>query len=231
MTGATFCYWTVACGADGSDASALVSSARSAGVFTDIHVWTDHEIPLATCHKPGMFKRWGGLYRLTYLRDAVATLPYEYSVWLNPKSNFCSHPGDILKTLEGAPVHVPLTIDLAAPQNEALIWARTPAQMLAQRLRRAGVKNHCIYAAEAGFFIVHRFAIPQFVNLAYEFWEQCDKEGLKLSVEPLLAFAGQMLTADPSRHQLHLHADLWSPRSRMNHDSPAPAIQETSAEP
>ena len=47
-------------------------------------------------------------------------------------------------------------------------------------------------------------------DLAWSFWEFCKRAGYVFSVEPLLAYATQMLCGNPYLHTLRRDADLWA---------------------
>lgn len=76
----SYCYWSVVDGEYAVMANSLVKSARQVGAFKDFHIWTDRPINGATCHKAGQFQKWGCQFKLTYLRDAVKQLNYDYFV-------------------------------------------------------------------------------------------------------------------------------------------------------
>lgn len=198
-----FCYWSVALGERAqASAAEMVRTARALGVFKEFHIWSATPIPDATTHPLGDCDVRGGLYRLTYLRDAVAPLKFAHFVWLDPATRFMRHPGSVLGMLAGAPIHVPLTFDLAAPENVARDWNGCPCPELARLMRESGLLNRAIYAADARLFIVHRDATETLFSLAFDFWERVQRAGWSLSIEPLLAYAMQMLCADPERHRV-----------------------------
>jgi len=223
-TNENYCLWTVAPGKLAGAAQAMVGSARDVGMFKDIHVWTDGGVDSATAHPLGRFDPSGGLFRLTYLRDFVNALDrYEYYVWLDPRTRFLGHPGSLLRALNGAPVHVSLTFDLAVPSAQGENWNGLPCQELARLMQSAGLTNSAVYAGSSGFYIVHRHAAKTFVDLAYEFWKLSDRKGLRLPCEPLLAFAMQMLCGDPRKHLASGLADLWQLHPAEGLESGAPA--------
>jgi len=73
-----YCYWSVVDGDYALMAQAVVRSARRLGVFKDFHIWTDKPIEEAICHDAGKFEKWGCLFKLVFLRDAVQKLNYDY---------------------------------------------------------------------------------------------------------------------------------------------------------
>ena len=68
------------------------------------------------------------------------------------------------------------------------------------------------FAAHTGFFVVHREAVETVCHLAFDFWQRCERDGLRLPCEPLLACAAQMLCGDPRLHHVAHAPDLWLPQ-------------------
>jgi hypothetical protein len=207
-----YCFWTVATEAEQRDAFAMVESARSVGVWKDFHVWTPGAHPEAVCHPLGNYEPWGGLYRLTYLRDAVQKLDYEYYVWLNPCSSFTREPLGLLRTLRSAPLHVPLTFDLTSPAFQNQMWAGAPCSEISALMQRLGVRGQPRWAGRSEFFICHAKAVSQVFSLAYTFWHECDRAGWRISADAVLAYIGQLFAADSRRHHFSTSADLWLAR-------------------
>src|SRR5690349_12347340 len=112
-----FCYWTVADGEYAEMAKVAVRSARSVGIDTDFHIWSDREIPNAVTYPAGNFEKWGWYFKLTFLRDAVQNLDYEYFIWIDTDTYFVRHPGDILRVMNGSPLHIFLECDVQSPKN------------------------------------------------------------------------------------------------------------------
>ena len=208
-----YCFWTVAPDESAPAAAAMIASARRVGVFKDFHVWTDAAVPDAVCHAPGRFDPRDGLYRFTYLRDAVPALKYDHYVWLDPRTEFTRDSGSVVRVLRRAPEHVPLTFDLADPARAGEMWCGAPCGEMARRMREAGVNQRFVFAAHAGLFVVHREAVETVCNLAFDFWQRCERDGLRLPCEPLLAYAAQMICGDPRLHHVSHAADLWLPRT------------------
>jgi hypothetical protein len=113
----TYCYWSVADGDYARMFGATVKSARQVGVFKDFHVWADRPVPGAICHESGPFEKWGCLFKLLFLRDAVGKLNYDYFVWLDTDTWFVRNPGDVLRVLKGAPLHIALESDVCLATN------------------------------------------------------------------------------------------------------------------
>ena len=82
-------------------------------------------------------------------------------------------------------------------------------------MRAAGVNQRFAFAAHPDFFVIHRDAVETVCNLAFDFWQRCERDGLRLPCEPLLAYAAQMLCGDPRLHDLSHSANLWLPRTAL----------------
>ncbi len=113
----SYCYWSVADGEFALMAETMVASARKAGVTTEFHIWSDQEIAGAIVHPVRGFKKDHYLFKLEFLRDHVAELPHDYFVWLDADNYFVRDPGNILRVLDGAPMHASLESDLCGPDN------------------------------------------------------------------------------------------------------------------
>jgi hypothetical protein len=206
----SYCFWTVVDGDYAEMAKTVVRSARAVGVFKDFHIWADREIPDAFTHKAGDFQKWGCLFKLTYLRDVVAKLDYEYFVWLDTDSYFVRNPGDILRVLRGSPIHITMECDLTSPFNKRADWWGCPNQKFAQLMKERGVKSNSIFNVNGGFFIVHRDAVATVFDLCFDFFHHCRENGYTFVDEPLLAYAMHMLCGNPYEHTLRETCDLWA---------------------
>lgn len=204
----SWCYWSVADAAEVPQIEATIRSARAAGVQEPFHVWS----PVATAgaiHHPCLeLERSGGIYKLVFLQRAVAELDFDAYVWLDPSHWFVRPPGDVTRLLRGSPLHAPLEAALdQGPPRVATGGLRE--EELADRMRLHGVRSKTIFAASGGFFVVRRPAVQRVYELAREFWKVCFAEGIRLSYEPTLAYAMQMLCGNPYAHQLERDLDLW----------------------
>lgn len=206
----TYCYWSVADGDYAKMLSVTVHSARSVGVFKDFHVWTPSHVSGATCHPCGTFDKWGCLFKLTFLRDAVSKLNYDYFIWLDTDTWFVRNPGDPLRTLNGSPIHITLESDLANPRNQRKEWWDCPNETFVGLMREKGVKNRSIFNVNGGMFIVHHDAVETVFDLAYDFWTFCKANDFTFNDEPLLAYAMQMLCGNPYAHTLRGTSDFWA---------------------
>jgi len=191
-------------------AETMIASARKAGVTTEFHIWSDREVAGAIVHPVRGFKKEHYLFKLEFLRDRVATLPHDYFVWLDADSYFVRDPGNILRVLEGAPMHASLESNLYGGNNIRTDWQTCPLPILTHLMREAGVRGKSIFNVNAGFWIVRRNAIETFCKLAFRFWEIGRERGYLFTEEAPLAYATQMLCRNPGAHQLRRWTDVWA---------------------
>lgn len=204
-----FCYWSIATGDYADLLTALVASARRAGVREDFHVWTDREVPGAQCHPAGQFDNWGWLFKLVFLRDEVARLDYDYFIFLDADSWFVRAPEDPGRWIEDTPLHIPFGADLTLAPPRALWW-EYPVETHIALMRAAGVRHASLYNVNAGLFIVRRDAIETVCALANQYWSFCQRHGVLCVDEPLLAYVSQRLTRFPERHTLAVSHAFWA---------------------
>ena len=149
----SYCYWSVADGEYARMFAATIQSARRAGVFKDFHVWADRPIPEAISHEAGPFEKWQYLFKLTFLRDAVRKLNYDYFVWLDTDTWFVRNPGNVLRVLKGSPIHIALESDVCRKENKRSDWWRCPNETFAALMRTKGVRSRAIFNVNGGLFI------------------------------------------------------------------------------
>jgi hypothetical protein len=210
MSRPTFCYWCVADGAYAEMFDAAVRTARAVGVREDIHVWSDRAIAGAVTHAAGGFDKRHYLFKLEFLRDRASQLDYDYLIFLDADTAFVRHPGDPLRALHGAPLHVVLESDCTRWTNRRPDWWGCPLPVFVDLMRRRGVNSRAVFNTNAGFWIVHHDVIGTLVELALEFWHYCKERGYEFTEEVPLAYVGQMLVGNPYVHTLEHHADLWA---------------------
>jgi len=205
-----FCFWSIATGAYAAMAQSLVDSARRVGVFKDFHFWTDRAIEGANCHRLESAKGKQRLLRLQLLDEKVRNLKYDYFVWLDADTYFVRHPGNILRVLRGAPVHASLESNTALPKPLLPDWGPCSLPNFTTLMQFCGVRSQAIFTVNGGFWIIHRDVIDTFCGLTWSFWDFSRKVGYRFHVEPLLAYATQMLCGNPYVHTLRHTADLWA---------------------
>lgn len=193
-------------------AETVVHSARLAGIRTDFHVWADRPVRGAISHAAGDFAqwKWGCLFKLHFMRDKVKQLNYDHFVWFDADTYFVRDPGNMLEVMNGSPLHIALECDVCRPQNKRGDWWDCPNKTFATLMRARGIHSRKIFNVNGGLFIVHRDAIDQVFQLAFDFFDFCQSRGFTFVDEPLLAYAMQTLCGDASLHTLRATADLWA---------------------
>lgn len=204
-----YCYWSVVDGDYSWMMAAVIKSARQVGVFRDFHVWSDRPVAGSIHHPCGQFDKWGCLFKLFFLRDAVQKLDYEYFIWLDTDSWFTRNPGDPLRMMQGSPLHIALEGDLTTPENRRRDWWDCPNDRFVGLMRQRGVRSRHVFNVNGGLFIVHRDAIDTVYRLAFDFWQFSKTQGFTFNDEPLMAYAMHMLCGDPYRHTLRTSMDFW----------------------
>jgi len=129
---------------------------------------------------------------------------------LDADTYFVRQPGNVLRVLNGSPVHASLESDANSTDNIRSEWEGCTLSNHVKLMRFNGVRSQAILTVNGGFWIVHHDAIDTFQTLAWNFWHFCKKAGYTFSVEPLLAYATQMLCGNPYEHTLKKTADLWA---------------------
>ena len=205
-----FCFWSIATGPYASMAQSMVDSARSVGVSNDFHIWTDSATKGAKCHRLKGTKGREPFVRLELLHAKIRKLNYKYFVWLDADTYFVRHPGDLLRVLRGAPVHATLESNTALPEPLRPDWGPCSLRNFTTLMQFRGVRSHAIFTINGGLLIVHHDVIDTFCGLTWDFWEFSRKVGYKFGVEPLLAYATQMLCGNPYVHTVRETADVWA---------------------
>lgn len=208
----SYCYWSVADGEHADMMKSAINSARNVGVREDFHVWSDKEIDGAINHDCGKFDKQHYLFKFRFLKqNVVRELNYDYLIFLDADTYFTRNPGNLLRLLYGAPIHVCMESDCASLDNTRPDWWGCPLDKYVNIMRIRGVKSKAIYNTNAGFWIVKKDAIDIFFNLAIDFWSYCkNKEGITFTEEAPLAYAGHMLMGNPYLHTLKSHRDVWA---------------------
>ena len=206
----TFCYWSAVEGEDAAIMSSAIRSARRVGVTEDFHVWSPDPVPGATHHLCGPLERWGGIFKFVFLCRAVQDLDYEAYVWIDADSWFVRHPGDVLKVMQGAPMHASLETNFAEAKHAAAPLWGSRAEVMLELMRSGGVRSNALFTVDGGLFVVRRAAVDTVYELAREFWIFCRDRGQRLEHEPLLSFVMHLLCGNPYAHTLERTADLWA---------------------
>lgn len=205
-----YCYWSVVDGTYAQMMQATVDSARRVGVFKDFHIWTDEPIRDAVSHPLTNLDKTLYLFKLRFLRDEISRLDYDYFVWLDADTYFVRDPGDLLRIMQGSPVHSSLESDACLEENVRPDWWDCSLKDYITLMRFMGVRSRAIYNVNAGFWIVHHDVIRRFCELAFEFWNLATKAGFEFTEEPPLAYVTHMLCGNPYVHTLRHTSDIWA---------------------
>lgn len=209
MSEPTFCYWSVADGTYADMMSTCVRSARTVGVKNDFHVFTDGTVFDATCHNPGDFDKSHFLFKFEFLKE-MGKLDYDYFVFIDSDNYFVRHPGNLIEQTQRSPLHVVMESDCAAENNTRGDWWECPLDDYVRLMRASGVQSRSVFNTNAGFWIVHRYAIDQMVDLAMEFWHYAKGQGFTFTEEAPLAYVGHMMMGNPYQHTLQANPDVWA---------------------
>jgi hypothetical protein len=123
---------------------------------------------------------------------------------------FVHDPGDVLRVMQGSPMHVSLESDLCSSQNRRQDWWECPNRRFAELMWAKGVQSQAIFNVNGGFIVVHRDVIGTLSSLTYDFWKWCQTQGYLFNDEPLLAYAMHRLCGDLHLHTLRETADVWA---------------------
>ena len=192
-----YCYWSVVDCDYSYMMVAVISSGSKGWGFKDFHVWSDRAVPGAIFHHAGQFEKWGCLFKLTFLRDAVRHLNYDYFIWLDTDMWFVRNPGDPLRLLRGAPCISHLRATLHPLENSRTDWWDCPNQRFVELMRARRPSQH-VFNVNGGLFIVHRDAMTVF-RLAYDFGHFASRKVSLLTTNRCLP-AMHMLCGNPYVH-------------------------------
>jgi hypothetical protein len=206
-----FCYWSVGDGDYAYMMQALVHSFRSVGMKEEFIAFSDRSIEGATTHLVSPFEKLGNLFKFKFLKE-LKDLPFRYFVFLDSDNLFMRKPPDLFPLVADTPLHVFFEGNCSHPPTplRRKNWWGCPLPIYVGLMRDCGVLNEHVYNVNAGFFIIKREAIDTVCTLAYDFWEYGMSHGYAFTEEPPLAYAAQMLCADPAQHLLTRHLDIWA---------------------
>ena len=209
-----YCWWSVGDGEHGKMLRSAVRSMKEHNIEGDIHLWTDRgDIEGATIHHidTNSFDKKHYLFKLRFLRDRVAKLPYDYYIFFDADSYFVKPlPYDPLILMQGSPVHSFLESYTSNPQNTRFDWWGCWLTKYEELMRECGVNSARIYNVNAGLWIVQRSAVPIFYKLCDYFWQYCEKRGSIFTEEAPLAYATHMLCGDAEAHTMINFTDFWA---------------------
>jgi len=185
-----------------------VRTARAAGVFTEFHVLTDRSLEGCESYECYEFEKANGLFKFHYLKVGMTRLSFDYFIWIDADSVFVRKPLDVLAALGKSPMHVSLEGNLST-LTEDQSWKGASALAIRELMKREGINND-VYSSQSAFWIVHHDVIEPLYDLALGFWHKAKEANVIVDVSAALGYAMQILCANPERHLLVNHLDLWA---------------------
>lgn len=204
----SYCYWSVATGAYGALMERCARTARQAGVFKQFHILTDRPLVGCECYDACQCDKADGMFKLHYLRVGMSRLSFDYFIWVDADTVFTRNPAEVLEPLGRSPIHVPLEVNLSTLAVDST-WRGVSVFRLGDLLRDAGIPNQP-YLSQSAFWILHREAIDEVYNLAFQFWNRTREAGVAPHVDFALGFAAQVLCANPEAHLVTAHPHVWA---------------------
>ncbi|MDB5344308.1 MAG: hypothetical protein JWP89_2685 [Schlesneria sp.] len=192
-TKSKFCYWSCDTTPNGAAIiKTLVASARAAGVQEDFHVFANRPVPGATVHSPGKLDIKYHIFKWRLLAQ-LASLDYEYFVWLDSDNYFVRHPGNLKNLICGNAMWCQLESETTSSQVNKDLWWGMPVARFNQLLSDHGVTGEKRYNTNGGMWIVRKEAIATFVREALAFHAVCVGLGFhETHDETPLAWLGQL---------------------------------------
>lgn len=215
MSASDIVFWSIAMGPrDRAALARWVASARAVGVNDRFHVMTDAPVADCECYDGMGLPEDNGFRMLTYLKAAISRLPGRISVYVDPWHRWYSRPGQMAGLCRRSPIHIPLEAPVAEhPEAEAIFGI--PADRAAEWMRAGGVVSEPRVARPA-WVMVRRSAIDDIHALALDFRGRARERGTDIGVALALAYAMQLLCADPTAHLAQARRDLWLPLSAVD---------------
>jgi hypothetical protein len=188
-----FCYWSCDTTKNGAAIlSTMIASARAAGVEEDFHVFANGDVPGATIHNPGKLDIARHVFKWRLLRGHLASLDYDFFVWLDSDNYFVRHPGDWSSLIRGNAVWAQLESEMTAENVRRAEWWGAPIAEFNQLLTDHGVTGDKRHNTNGGCWIVRKEAIETFVEQALSFHSICLSKGWNAHDETSLAWIGQV---------------------------------------
>lgn len=204
------CFWSVGDGDYAFILQTLVNSFHAVGMEGDFHVFSDREIHGAVTHSAGKFDKRGCFFKFHFLQQQVKNWDYRYFIYLDADTIFLRKPSLPLNDLlAGDPLHLFFESDCTVPNLQKKDWWGCPLSEYVRLMRVCGVVSPHIYNINGGFFIIQKHAIDIVCELAMDFARYAFSQRYPLPDEPAWAYALHMLSANPERHLLSRHRDVW----------------------
>jgi len=205
-----YCWWSIGDGKHADMVETAIYSMRQVGITENIHVWSDRKIARAITHDIQNPDKDNYMFKLHILNNKVQELLYDYYVFFDADSWFVRNPGDPTELVATGPLHVSLEADCTDPDAKRADWWGCPLQEYVKLMREKGVRSNKIYNCNAGFFVVHRAAVPAFYRLCIEFWEYAKGKGYTFTEEAPMAYAAHMMMGNPYLHLLSNTSSMWA---------------------
>lgn len=210
---ANFCYFT------GSNrpgerpmVEGMIASARRCGVKEDFHVFTPMAVDGAIWHQIAADHPWKMyMAKIDFLLE-MATLPYDYFIWVDTDHWFCRDPGDFQNLLQDEPCWVGMESDLASVDAKFANWWGLPIKTIpgAKELWKGFGSTHC-YCVNAGLFIVRKEAIVDFHKRCWKVFETLRGLGFhSITEEPPLSIVSSAIVSRPLDNRFHNYSDIWA---------------------
>ncbi len=206
-----FCYFSASTSENGSTMiGSMIKSARAAGVTEDFHTFTRTPVDGAgVISHPSDHRPWYHMRKIEILRDELASLDYDYFVWLDSDTWFTRHPGDLLPLLRQNPVWIQMESEMTSELNRQGDWWGARFVDLFKYFRSKGVKSDKLWNTNGGMFVVRREAITDFSKLAFTFYDELKQRWKTTEDETPLAIVGHLMVEDPSLNTSKASGWTW----------------------
>ncbi len=209
-SGSRFCYFTATNRASTIPMiESLIRSARAAGVTEDIHAFTPGCVDGAINHVWPADRPWKHMQKIEILRDHMATLDYDYFVWLDSDTWFTRKP-DLRPLLRSNPIWVQMESEMTSPKNMWQEWWGAAFPDLFAYFRSKGVTTEKMWNTNGGMFIVRREAIGEFSRQAFEIYDDCRARWPTTEDETPLALLGHLMVENPALNTNEATCWTWT---------------------
>lgn len=192
----------------------MVDSARRAGVTEDFHVFAKRPVAGAITHDPGPLDIKYHTFKWRLLRDTLASLDYDYFVWLDSDTIFTRNPGDLAEQLlRGNRMWCQMESELTSPKMRQKDWWGATIPQVIDLYRQHGATGGRAWNTNGGMWIIRREHVAEFVHELEAFHAICLARGLtNTHDETPLAWIGQILpwVADPERNTNEATSNVWA---------------------
>ena len=211
ITKANFAYYTATNQSSNTRMiEAMIRSARKRGIQEDFHTFTPGNVNGAVNHPWEAKRPWKHMQKVEIARDHMASLGYEYVVWLDSDTWFTRHPGDLMPLLRDNAFWIQGESELTAPKLRHGDWWGCPIGRLPGEFRRFGCNQNRLWTTNGGMFIMRSDAIPELSAKAFEVYDYFLKNISRTTEdETPLAFLGHLFVEDPDLNRKELTGSTW----------------------